>query len=524
MKYLDAKKRLMFMLATCKYIKLIFKKDTVITDDDIKILVEKSIPLIFPEYTITAEDKTQIIEGIKSYVVKLENINISVNNSVTFEAIRRNTIHITELINTSELAKLVSIASSALHTAEEVVAVNSYNRLIASCLQDIKNTNESIILEDKISTLVQKSIPLVFESNRLTLEEKNILVENIKSILLGGKEKIKTITDGVLEVIRKDLIKVNSTITITDIVSLLNATSDLIYSNDHSYTKNDFSMIMDPVTTVRTDTTDKLMHYVDVVVNLSTKDKLGINNKFSLNDNLSLINTIKGITWLFKNELVTTKSEVILDLITSEISYIDIVEKLLINDIVNFEVGISNNFEISQKITHQDFAKLSAIIAHKIMTNDVSTLLDHHVFVALYTDLIKTNEVIFAANNINLNAVVSDLIKANDINKVTNDVVLTLGDFIALPFEINTKLNIVEKSFLYTIEAVLVSLGDTEINSDLIILRNSIAQHIKNISNLTIDTCLQILQYRYSKLLDWDPIDMDSVLDTNIINLIYVEK
>ncbi len=283
-------------------------------------------------------------------------------------------------------------------------------------------------------------------------------------------------------------------------------------------------MITDPVTTVRTDTTDKLMHYVDVVVNLSTKDKLGINNKFSLNDNLSLINTIKGITWLFKNELVTTKSEVILDLITSEISYIDIVEKLLINNIVNFEVGVSNNFEISQKIAHQDFAKLSAIIAHKIMTNDISTLLDHHVFVALYTDLIKTNEVIFAANNINLNAVMSDLIKVNDLNKVTNDVVLTLGDFIALPFEINTKLNIVEKSFLYTIEAVLVSLGDTEINSDLIILRNSIAQHIKNISNLTIDTCLQILQYRYSKLLDWDPIDMDSVLDTNIINLIYVEK
>ena len=136
------------------------------------------------------------------------------------------------------------------------------------------------------------------------------------------------------------------------------------------------------------------------------------------------------------------------------------------------------------------------------MTNDISTLLDHHVFVALYTDLIKTNEVIFAANNINLNAVMSDLIKVNDLNKVTNDVVLTLGDFIALPFEINTKLNIVEKSFLYTIEAVLVSLGDTEINSDLIILRNSIAQHIKNISNLTIDTCLQILQYRYSKLLD----------------------
>jgi hypothetical protein len=284
------------MLATCKYIKLVFKKDTTITDDDIKILVEKSIPLIFPEYTITAEDKTQIIEGIKSYVLKLENINISVNNRVTFEAIRRDTIRIADLVSTSELAKLVSIASNALHAAEEVIAVNSYNRVIASRLQNIKNADEPIILEDKINSLVQKSIALVFESNKLTLEEKNILVEGIKSILLGGKEKIKATTDGVFEVIRKDLVKVDSVITVTDIVNLLNATSDLIYTDDYSYIKNDFNLIASPITAIRTDTTDKLMHYVDVVTSLSTKDKLSINNKFGLNDSLSLINTIKGIT------------------------------------------------------------------------------------------------------------------------------------------------------------------------------------------------------------------------------------
>ena len=162
MRYLDAKKRLIFMMAVCKYIKLIFKNDVTITEDNIHLLVDMALPLIFPEYTITSEDKNQIIEGIKSYILKLKNIQLIVNNRVTFETVRRNTLQISEVVNTDELAELITAVSNAVQTAETMISFASYNRLITSGLQNIKNNDVPTILNDKINTFIRQSIPVIF--------------------------------------------------------------------------------------------------------------------------------------------------------------------------------------------------------------------------------------------------------------------------------------------------------------------------------------------------------------------------
>ena len=69
MRYLDAKKKLIFMMATVKYLKLYFENKTTITDDDINTLVIKSLPIVFKDYDIGTEDITEITGKIKSLVI-----------------------------------------------------------------------------------------------------------------------------------------------------------------------------------------------------------------------------------------------------------------------------------------------------------------------------------------------------------------------------------------------------------------------------------------------------------------------
>lgn len=525
MRYLDAKKRLIFMMAVCKYIKLIFKKDVTITEDNIRLLVDTAVPLIFPEYIITSEDKTQIIEGIKSYILKLKNIQITVNNSVTFETVKRDTLQICEVVNADELAELITAVNNAVQAAETMISLASYNRLITSGIQNIKNNDVSTALDDKISAFIRQSIPVIFESEKLTLTDKNTLLNNIKALLLSEKENIQINSEGLLEVIRKDLIKVNSALVVnTDIVALLTIMKELLYSNEISTVLDREFLTTAKITALQTRSINTLMEYAKIITINAIKDKLYISSDLSTDNSLLLTTTVSGITLLFKDDLIKTKSEALLDLITSEISYIDISEKLLVNDLVTFNTGLSEVIGIDKKVVSAALNQLSSTIGKKLALSATTNTVDATIFVKLYPDLVKANETIFTANHIDLNADLSNLIKASDINKISNDVVLTLSDFISLPFEINAKLNMVEKSFLYVIQTILVSFVGNNITKDLTVFKEALASHIKNISNLTIDTSLQILRYRYSKLLDWDQIDMDSVLNTNIINLIFVEN
>ena len=69
MKYLDAKKKLIFMLSAAKYIKLITGENKIKLDNEIFTNISKIIQLVFPDYTIKIEDINEIIGGIKSILM-----------------------------------------------------------------------------------------------------------------------------------------------------------------------------------------------------------------------------------------------------------------------------------------------------------------------------------------------------------------------------------------------------------------------------------------------------------------------
>jgi len=525
-KYLDAKRRLIFMMATVKYIRLLFKNEITITDDEIKLIVAKSLPLIFKDYTIRVEDVNEIVEGIKSCVLRINNsLNISkFIDDTTMETIRRDVIHIDEIIGISDLARLVTLTSELLHSAEEVIKTSSAFRLVTSKLQGITNNDVPIELNNAVKALVQQSIPLIFEEEFINSNSTNIIVEGIKSLILKSTEITKTDYDTVFEVIRRNSIKIDSLITVKeDIVNLITALHNLIYSNNiiKSVDKN---IVTTPLSTViNIDSNSSLNNYLNIITRLSVK--FVCKGEDLTSDKLLIENTVKSVCIAFKNEILKTSSEIVLDLIVSHIGYLVIKENIEIDDMINLIKAKGINYNIKENINVMDYNKLRDSLSKLIKTDSKIKSLDVNLFLALYSDLIQTNELILTSCGINLNALNSDILKMDYAIKVNNDVVLTLGDFISLPFIISTKLFINNKLFLDIGNANNVGIRSLVNTKDNNVIRVDESKPlIDKINKVDVEEYLQLLKYRYSLLKDWESTEMDDILNLDMSEFIYVLK
>ena len=411
MRYLDAKKRLMFMMATLKYIRLLFKNEITITDDELKLLVQKSIPLIFKDYTIRTEDMNEIVNGIKSCILQF-NKNISkINENVTMETIRRGLIHIDDKLFVNNIAKLILALSNTFISDENLISLVDSNMLTTSQIKPLKNGELPINIEDKLIVIIKKAMPFIFYNENISIEDKNIILDNISSIILKPKD-------------------------------------DNIESK--------YEMVMETI----------------------IRNSLYINGKIKVKE-----------------------------------------------DLANLITSISNLFYVDTFITTKDYNKLLASISNKLKIDSKITVDNAFELVALYSDLVLVNDLVLSINDFKLQTPPSNKLFIKDGSKISNDVVLTLGNFISLPFEINTKLFINNKLFLDTVESckvILESVFNTK-NKNIIRIDES-RNLIDKISSLDVNDCLQILRYRYSLLRDWDSIQMDDILNLNMSQLIYVLK
>lgn len=411
MRYLDAKKRLMFMMATLKYIRLLFKKEITITDDELTLLVKKSIPLIFKDYTIRIEDINEIVGGIKSCILQFNKNIIKINDNVSMETIKRDVIHIDDKLFVDNIAKLILALSNTFISNENLISLTDSNMLTTSQIKPLKNGELPINIKDKLLLFIQKSIPFIFDNKNISIEDKNIILDNVSSIILKPKDdKIESKYEMVMETIIKNSLYINGEIKVKeDLVNLITSISNLFYSNTF-ITVKDYNKLL-----------------------TSISDKLKINSK----------------------------------------------------------ITVDNAFEL----------------------------------VSLYSDLIKVNDLILSNNSFNLQTPPSNKLFIKDGSKISNDVVLTLGEFISLPFEINTKLYIDNIFMLNTIESSKIIIDSLFNSKPENIIRVDESRKIINGNRVVdIDDCLQILRYRYSLLKDWDLVEMDDVLNLNMSELIYVLK
>ena len=215
MRYLDAKKKLIFMLATSKYIRLITGENKMSIDDELFTNIAKSIQLVFPEYSVRTEDVAEIIGGIKS-VLACAQERSKVTDSTVIEAKRRGDVNIDSTVFIQDLVAFQQAMSSRFNIDEAQV----FSDLIT--LNTIRGTYL------KVDDLFQTFSAIEF--NRTV----SAISEIIESIGIKDVIEIRNANTGYLSIDSKFVLKDNLEIEITDLVPIPFDINEIFYLTESS--------------------------------------------------------------------------------------------------------------------------------------------------------------------------------------------------------------------------------------------------------------------------------------------------
>ena len=239
MKYLDAKRKLIFMMATLRYLKLLIKEETMVTEDTIRTLVKDSLPIIFPDLEISTTDFNEVTSGIWSVLIKTTKNEINVKDSLKIEGYRLGQIHIADTNILEDALKTITSLSSYLNidsnsSLNELLKVVANNDTVVNINSNIK-LNDAHRLKDLYSDLVKINNEIItqntlkFKSLNSTLfnmrEEKNLKltdalvmeISNLQTIpfVIVGKSELsdafKTKYDMAIKLLSKNNLQVYDT-------------------------------------------------------------------------------------------------------------------------------------------------------------------------------------------------------------------------------------------------------------------------------------------------------------------------
>lgn len=192
MKYLDAKKKLIFMLSAAKYIKLITGENKIKLNDEIFSNISKSIQLIFPDYTIKTEDINEIIGGIKSILMCAKETS-KISDITILEAKRRGDVNIDSKVFIEDLLEMQRAMAIKFNINENEVFSNKvvFNDIKSNYLQidDLFKSFSYVEFNRTVSAIMEIleniGITDVIEirnpnSNQLSIDSKFILNHNLE--------------------------------------------------------------------------------------------------------------------------------------------------------------------------------------------------------------------------------------------------------------------------------------------------------------------------------------------------------
>ena len=192
MKYLDAKKKLIFMLSAAKYIKLITGENKIKLDDEIFTNISKSIQLVFPDYTIKTEDINEIIDGIKSILMCAKETS-KISDITILEAKRRGDVNIDSKVFIEDLLEMQRAMAVKFNINESEVFSNKvvFNDIKSNYLQidDLFKSFSYVEFNRTVSAIMEIleniGITDVIEirnpnSGQLSIDSKFILNHNLE--------------------------------------------------------------------------------------------------------------------------------------------------------------------------------------------------------------------------------------------------------------------------------------------------------------------------------------------------------
>ena len=154
MKYLDAKKRLLFISSALKYIRLVMNNNKMITMDDVEMFVIKSLPMAFGG-EISSKDKVDLVNTIKSYLLKMKGKS-AISGSLNFNLKYYVPIEADKLIDFEDDANMILKPPNRMNVDSQIkfTPLASLNNKAPSNRLKI---NEKKLIDDEIDLLTNKS-------------------------------------------------------------------------------------------------------------------------------------------------------------------------------------------------------------------------------------------------------------------------------------------------------------------------------------------------------------------------------
>ncbi len=356
MKYLDAKKRLIYMMATLKYIRLLFKDEIIVTDDELKLLVKKSVPLIFKDYIIRTEDINEIVGGIKSCIIRFNKEKVSVKDSLSMETLIRGRLKIDDTINLSDAIKLVTIIVNTLNLNNNKILLEDNINIKPDETKVIKNENIPIKLSDEFDTLIAEAVHIVLK-DKIKVEDELLIKDGIKSILLSINNKSNLKDRVAMELLYQEVLKIDDKLFINELVEVIKASSLPFKNKTENITLKNNVNVLDSISDViRVDGRTSLLDSNELVSLYS--DLVKINDLILTNNYVSL----KDI----QTSLVKINSKVEVS------SYVDI----FISHFLSLPMEISTKLNISDNLNIDKDKTSSFKIDENLNITDVNNLLD----------------------------------------------------------------------------------------------------------------------------------------------------
>ena len=409
MKYLDAKRRLIFMMATIRYLRIIFKDNIVITDEQLETIIRQSLPIVFPDCTIRTEDITTAVTGI-SGILKFNNNKSKIKQYAAFETIVRDRIEIEDQITVKDLIKVVETIAKVFKIKYKPIEMSDLTVLNAQLSNPIKCIDSEVKTYEDLTVILSNITYMASKHNFNTLDEQLLVTAGIKSIATGIISKIKT------------------------------------------------------------------------------------------------------------------KSNTAIDLNTILPSKVAIDEKILINDYIETINAIGKEAKIEGTTKTKDILNIEFLKTLSVKINSISKVPNYLDLVTLYPDLTKVNDYVFTKSNISIEDLESAVVAVNNKLKMKEYVNLILINFIALPFEITTKLNMfnvinVEDTVPDPLQIDSKFGMDNNIN-----IRMDESRLIKHSYDTSVNDYLKLKLTRFALVEDWDNETFGNLNALSLNNLIYIEN
>ncbi len=276
MKYLDAKKKLMFMMAATKYLRIKIKQGHIITKEYIETWLPAALPIVFKDCEITTQEIAELRDSLSSLLFsKVNTFYTKTKSYISAETIVRDTIKINEHISVQEVLDITKTIAKVLGFKPQEITVEDLNTMLVNSSVQIASFDNLITSKEMLDVITSAIVQMATVNNKIDLfdavdvitkqsnyfgiVDKNIL-NNFVQIYISDKktawiEAIDTLyLNSMIQTFAQNsnLVKIDNQFGLDNSIKIRSDLTKLITANNFVTTKNKINFAHDKPNLVKT--------------------------------------------------------------------------------------------------------------------------------------------------------------------------------------------------------------------------------------------------------------------------------